>query len=666
MSQVAINNLSSNIIYESIVSDFVVVQFTKSDGYIKFGAQFIDEFSQSIFAKGVVFENGISLYTLFSKEDFKNIDLGSLLRKGTGMDVLSYSELNLAQLKLVSPHLIVQLLVNSLSTPKSERLKFNNLTGKLYLFNDSLFEKRKFKDDQLITKIPAIEFKVHRDLKLELRTTTFTSLLLKSKLVFDKKPLSKYAKYTYVHATKSMRRILQSESFEAKDVFVIKQEPSKKTVIPFMDFSELDSYLESKIGQLSTVMSKIKDKLSDYLILDFEKQEVLNVERVSNRTAKPINDILKLNHYKFHIINSLKDEGADYVDILKKQLYSIAPDTKVSVSQKPKDESLNIRLVHNKDFYQNLKVPDIYDSTLRVTQHITVEDFDFNNISPTKAILKELLLKNDIEKRQISILDWSEYSYSNNLIFGIRKSSTYYFLTISSTGKLTFEKKEPSLFNQTEFDDLISIFGDDETIEGIVKNDLGQINIIKRTALFTLPKYLSIFEKLVNEDKEEVLLIADLKTWLSEIQIKEEQYEISSKKLAEWPSSEIKKSELLSLINHRVVKKKLAQHIFDKTGITIKAYMRDQSKYELMDSNLDIHSYSMDGKLYYYVGSIGEGMRTKISRASVIREISSFNSAPIFFDKLLPLMNVDFVRYGDLTVVPFPFKYLREWTKVNA
>lgn len=29
--------------------------------------------------------------------------------------------------------------------------------------------------------------------------------------------------------------------------------------------------------------------------------------------------------------------------------------------------------------------------------------------------------------------------------------------------------------------------------------------------------------------------------------------------------------------------------------------------------------------------------------------------------ELLPLMGVEFVRYGMLTVVPFPFKYLREY-----
>lgn len=33
------------------------------------------------------------------------------------------------------------------------------------------------------------------------------------------------------------------------------------------------------------------------------------------------------------------------------------------------------------------------------------------------------------------------------------------------------------------------------------------------------------------------------------------------------------------------------------------------------------------------------------------------------FDKLLPTMNVTFVHNGQLTVLPFPFKYLREFVK---
>ena len=42
-----------------------------------------------------------------------------------------------------------------------------------------------------------------------------------------------------------------------------------------------------------------------------------------------------------------------------------------------------------------------------------------------------------------------------------------------------------------------------------------------------------------------------------------------------------------------------------------------------------------------------------------MREIQAVDGSKLIFKKLLPLMGVEFVRYGMLTVVPFPFKYLR-------
>ena len=42
-------------------------------------------------------------------------------------------------------------------------------------------------------------------------------------------------------------------------------------------------------------------------------------------------------------------------------------------------------------------------------------------------------------------------------------------------------------------------------------------------------------------------------------------------------------------------------------------------------------------------------------------EVSRKDGIAVIFKKVLPLMGVEFVRYGMLTVVPFPFKYLREY-----
>lgn len=74
-----------------------------------------------------------------------------------------------------------------------------------------------------------------------------------------------------------------------------------------------------------------------------------------------------------------------------------------------------------------------------------------------------------------------------------------------------------------------------------------------------------------------------------------------------------------------------------------------------------IKMFDESGKQYYFVGTIGEGMRWNIPRAANIRCIEGYEGAQLLFDKLLPTMNVTFVHNGQLTVLPFPFKYLREY-----
>ena len=86
---------------------------------------------------------------------------------------------------------------------------------------------------------------------------------------------------------------------------------------------------------------------------------------------------------------------------------------------------------------------------------------------------------------------------------------------------------------------------------------------------------------------------------------------------------------------------------------------------ELLPSCLDIKLFEEGGNQYYFVGTIGDGMRWNIQRASVVRKIEGYQGAPLMFESLLPLMNVSFVRNGQLTVVPFPFKYLREYLQTK-
>jgi hypothetical protein len=86
-----------------------------------------------------------------------------------------------------------------------------------------------------------------------------------------------------------------------------------------------------------------------------------------------------------------------------------------------------------------------------------------------------------------------------------------------------------------------------------------------------------------------------------------------------------------------------------------------QKREEFLSSILDIKLFDIGTTKYYFVGTIGYGMKCKVNTAANIRKIDAYKNAPLMFDELLPLMDVTFVHNGQLTVVPFPFKYLREY-----
>ena len=56
-------------------------------------------------------------------------------------------------------------------------------------------------------------------------------------------------------------------------------------------------------------------------------------------------------------------------------------------------------------------------------------------------------------------------------------------------------------------------------------------------------------------------------------------------------------------------------------------------------------------------------MRRVISTAANIRLVEAYLNSKLFFDEMLRLMAVTFVRNGQLTVMPFPFKYLMEYAR---
>ncbi|WP_041232914.1 hypothetical protein [Cylindrospermum stagnale] len=64
---------------------------------------------------------------------------------------------------------------------------------------------------------------------------------------------------------------------------------------------------------------------------------------------------------------------------------------------------------------------------------------------------------------------------------------------------------------------------------------------------------------------------------------------------------------------------------------------------------------------YYFVGDRRDKVQFSFKDACHLRQIVAVNGSKLIFRELLPTMDVDFVRTGQSTVIPFPFKYIREY-----
>lgn len=104
--------------------------------------------------------------------------------------------------------------------------------------------------------------------------------------------------------------------------------------------------------------------------------------------------------------------------------------------------------------------------------------------------------------------------------------------------------------------------------------------------------------------------------------------------------------------------------LLSKYDVALVANFRDKKhKEEIISSQLDISYWELNTReSVYLAGQKSQELNTKFVNSTVARRVFTYGSHRLFFDELLPLMAVDFVKHEELTVFPFPIKYLREYS----
>jgi len=592
------NKLACTINRDLIDDTYDIFQICTSDEYFARGAFIIDAPKLNKNVHSVMFESGNVFYVLMNKEQQNMKALKETLEDVEGADRITMEKVSAIKL---SESTILQLLLNSIGPYEGETLRYSNLTGHFYCFHPRWIKRKEINGKNQIVQVPTLEVKITHDLHFNLDVHTFTSELLKDQIEFKKKKFEQYSKYLVASRNTLRRKLKDDKGY----TFIMRQIRKKKSTVAFLKLGSLGQFKSSKMGVLATIIDLFNASFKNMAhieLTDIENYESLDYAKAITRENKrAIKE--RLSKRPIQIIDCIQDDYSEYfceeIAKLLKNKWDLPSVYGTEVSK----DHLNIRAIHNQDYYKPEDDPyKVY--TNMAVQHVTFEDFKKSGEIAISTVVHEILMKDDIANRQITIFDWTSMGFKEDITFAMPiardKIESYYFMKIHPDGSFEISKQEYDLLNESEYDLCLDIFDkakeDEQKICGMIEDSSGNINIIRDTGWITIPEIYEIRKELASGNNK----------------------------------------------------------------------LRNKEKRDLLlSASLDIKMMREDNSIYYCVGAIGDGMNSAIQCAANIRKIETYEDSELLFDKMLPLMNLTFVRNGQLTVLPFPFKYLKEYIRAN-
>ena len=592
--------------------------------------------------------------------------------------------------------LLAQLLINSMRTPKHEAFMYNNLTGKLFYHDPSWKHK-----DKLTGKVDFIRF-----LEIVIDPGMYLNLEHKTFKRYDRES---NGLYVIDSKTGEFRKKLKTDT----NVITYKEGslPHNHFRVDNFDITDITHFRKSKMGVMEQFLRDVNDNLSKYISIDIVEREDAQQFDISNLEKKGISELEygEMLQKKGVVIVDENDSeiSKDIVAKLQEELEKYYH-VKAAVGNLSGD-AYNIRIIHDGEYYAENEMHDPHSDNLKgyIVQHITEEAEHFTNTkgsSPDiKKIVQELIIKGDVRERMISIFDWKRLDSGKDWTFVLRKKIktkfgenvehmnfgnkkafnyyNYYRLKIDGNGKMEFDAFCDS--NQSETEEWNKIcyaydfvedkhHGVQNHVEGLMYSNIDNIHAILLTREKTLPNISALMDTLIETDAKERVSKEIL---LKAINDFETEYIAAGEIISEWKN---KLSVETEMITKKSIKKilnmksgtasKFNRFLHQKYGIWIDGELRKgEFEYLYQIGNLLNIKYDynendyLDGRAFvYYVGAKGNNKKTKYPNACCMRKVISLGET-LEYEEALPLMTVEFVRNSQFTVLPFPFKYLREY-----
>lgn len=628
MSRIFLNKIDvSSIDYAEIDKryDFYLIE-NQGEGF-KPNARIFDDSLAIENVLAVQYTRGKSFILMMKKNQQNDSVVAQIIKNAQN------EKFDLTKKKLAVPfekfqHSLIQVLFNALAKSSSSK-DVSNLGGKLYYFS----EKSK-------KQIFCVEVRLSDGFVLHLDGKTFTE---STKSIGEKE---------FVLQLNNTIR-LRSKSDTGKCFYTLFQYKGTRHQIPFLDASNASKFESSKIGILSGLLEKFHKEYGTFIQLRIVEEcdwEKLDVKAASSQKKEHLRRLKQILCGKIiSIVDKVKNENSsDFCEKLKKSIEQIFTNEEyflkndrtlnfsIVFSDEEKANCLNLRVIHSKEYCQTTGEEDLYRCFLdRPVQHVTFEDFPKCTRENKKGVkkkgdleesacivaLNELIVKYDLianTEKTISLIDWMYYNHENEWKFchceekeidskKKLKENHYYLMTIRPNGNFEIKEVTSEMKEYRFYDEIFALNNKNAELHN---------------------KYDEKYRGLVVDSNGEINIIQDTPYFML-------------------PSVECVG---LALKNGEVNRKK-------------------DTLEKLFVGCLDIYyKISADNSSEYYsVGQIGSGIQqTKIEKSAQIRKIIPRKESKLFFRDVLDTMNVTFVRNGQLTVMPFPFKYLREWVKINT
>ena len=561
----------------------------------------------------------------------------------------------------VAPDMIFELLLIGLSYNDSdteddgENLAYSNLDGGVYTF-----EPEDVKEDRVVTfNIKARRAKdcvdLFGDTQMQFPAQTFASVSKMNEKEEDRKYLVGLPRFQMVNNT--YMKLSNGGEFGSGGREYVKHgyRGMKKASMDFLALSGVQDFDKSKMGRTRLTLRKMRREYADIgLEVEFVRTDLFDGNKYNKKNSGFDKFLKKLWEGKtIHIIDKVKSPATESIirgitlDMKKEFDVDIVP------SEKVVEDDFNIVVVR-----KNIRDPDhlTYDDAM--VQHISQKNFApiyhrkdekklkelFEKIESEKitnqrksslvVILSDLIIKDDVIHTKQSFFDWyKERILDREPVNTLDRKWRFY-------DRVRIENTDPEHRMDAKYSDKMGCLELDT--DGNMTYRLIEETEVKDD--FQLQLIWNQF----NKDQ------SNIKGVMSD-----------GENTYAFLSTDVRMIPEIDMIRQKLRDNEKG-HANDES-VSLTGDIRTRGSYEMyLKACTDVRYAYVKSECYYFVGVRGDNIDTVLHWSAGLLRIKRLEGRENVPEVIFDMMLAPFVRLNRFTIVPYPFKYLREFEKTRG